>query len=698
MLYTDYKYLAILKLTEDRDYVTHDELIHLLIEHPSNTVYIERDEILCGLITSGDIARKRDEKTRRVPFNRKFTSVHSEEHWRVRQIFRDKKEINALPVVSEDGHLLGSYVRWNDLIGTDYAELLCKDPYVLQALKENAPNTVFVKPAVRGGAIRGKMFSWWRHKLEHKGIHIQSIQHGEIKDYLNIAQNFLFVDEDEKIGAKVLNWYLDPNKMEAEANIIFTTVTDYLYRIKQQTNISSILKALQDQDVFVLAFDFKENNNQFLAELYEKIKKRNEEYGISPCDPFPEALREFFVDELHYKTYSTQKFPLQVPFRTQLGIPYLSDTETEFLHIQNGERLTVNQPEKYDRCIYLYGPCDVVGSYVSDQYTIASLLQKEINQAGFFCKVVNRGLPGSNLNAERLQTASFKQGDIVVLDLFGSLVEDFSVLNLTDALEIYNAPADWFVNSPRHCNYKANQVYAYEIYKELIPVLQRPPSGRHPVEQNYDYIDRFYLSHYFSNLDYTSCGTVGAVVMNCNPFTLGHRFLIEEALKMIDFLIIFVVEEDESIFSFQERFAMVCQGTDDLEHIVVVPSGPYILSRNTFPEYFQKISDEDMRKNTENDITLFAEKIAPKVGITYRFMGEEPEDKVTNEYNKAMKQILPRYGVQTVEIPRKVNGLSVISASHVRRCLSMNRLDELDELVPASTKRILFSSLENLFH
>lgn len=364
----------------------------------------------------------------------------------------------------------------------------------------------------------------------------------------------------------------------------------------------------------------------------------------------------------------------------------MSDTETELIRIKNGERLTVNQPEQYSRCIYLYGPCVVTGYYVSDQYTISSWLQSELNQTGFSFKVVNRGFADNYLATERLQSESFKQGDIVVLDQYGAQVEDFPILNLTDALEKHDASADWFVDDVRHCNHKANQVYAHAIYEELLPVLQQPPEERTPVELNFDYIDRFYPSHY----DYTGYGSIGSIVMNCNPFTFGHRFLIEKALKTVDFLIIFVVEEDESLFSFQECFAMVCQGTSGLDHIMVVPSGPYILSKNTFSEYFQKISDENLKKNTEDDITLFAEKIAPKLGIAYRFVGEEREDKVTSEYNEAMKRILPHYGIQVVEIPRKANGSTVISASRVRQCLEMNQMEELDELVPASTKRILF--------
>lgn len=689
MIYTDRKYLSVLTLTEDRDYVTYDELIYVLEERPSNAVYIERDGILRGLITSGRIRRSRDEKTRRVPFSKKFTYVCSGEYMRVRQIFRDKENINALPVASEDGRLLGDYVRWNDLIGTDNAELLCKDPHVLQSLKENIQDTVFVEPTVRrGGALKDKMLSWWRQKLESEGLHVQVIQHWEMKDYLNAAKYFVFVDEDERRGIEVLYQCL-----RSEETREFLTITEYLYRMRQLAVArlnELILQELQNQGVSVLLFDFKENSNQFLAVLKDRIRKRNEEYGVD-SNRIPEELKESFFGELYCEAYRTQKFPLLMSFHNECGLQYLSDEEREFWHIQDGERLTVNQPEQYDRCVYIYGPCNIVGIYVSDQYTLPSLLQDEMNQAGFSCKVVNRGFPGGScLNANRLRLESFQRGDIVVLDSLRSQVKDFPVLNLTDALEKHDAPADWFVNVIRHCNHKANQVFAHAIYEELVPVLQQPPGERTPVELDRDYIDRFYVRHYFSGFDPAGHGTIGSIVMNCNPFTLGHRFLIEEALKTVDFLIVFVVEEDESVFSFQERFTMVSQGTSDLERVMVVPSGPYILSKNTFPEYFEKINDEDLKKNTEDDITLFAEKIAPKLGITYRFVGEEREDKVTNEYNEAMKRILPHYGIQVVEIPRKANSQSVISASRVRQCLSENRMEELDELVPASTKRILF--------
>lgn len=53
---------------------------------------------------------------------------------------------------------------------------------------------------------------------------------------------------------------------------------------------------------------------------------------------------------------------------------------------------------------------------------------------------------------------------------------------------------------------------------------------------------------------------VGSIVMNCNPFTLGHRYLIEYASKYVDYLYIFVVEEDKSFFPFSDRIDLIKKG------------------------------------------------------------------------------------------------------------------------------------------
>ena len=135
---------------------------------------------------------------------------------------------------------------------------------------------------------------------------------------------------------------------------------------------------------------------------------------------------------------------------------------------------------------------------------------------------------------------------------------------------------------------------------------------------------------------------------------------------------------------------MVCKGVKDLNNVKVVPSGPFILSQTTFPEYFIKVRDEELLENIENDIRIFGEKIAPYLDIKYRFVGEEPEDMVTNEYNLAMKRILPETGIELVEIPRKELNGKLISASLVRECLEYQDLEMVEKLIPESVREIVF--------
>ena len=180
-------------------------------------------------------------------------------------------------------------------------------------------------------------------------------------------------------------------------------------------------------------------------------------------------------------------------------------------------------------------------------------------------------------------------------------------------------------------------------------------------------------------------GTVGAAVMNCNPFTKGHRYLIETASKQVDSLYVFVVSEDLSRFRFEDRLRMVKLGTADLENVTVLPSGEYMISRGTFPTYFLKDSMNAESVYAELDLTLFAEKIAPALNISRRFVGTEPYCPVTNDYNEIMKRLLPSRSVAVTEIERTGG----ISASRVREALDRNDIKALDELVPESTLQYL---------
>jgi len=186
-------------------------------------------------------------------------------------------------------------------------------------------------------------------------------------------------------------------------------------------------------------------------------------------------------------------------------------------------------------------------------------------------------------------------------------------------------------------------------------------------------------------------GVRGAVVVNCNPFTNGHRFLIETAARQVNQLFVFVVKEDRSIFPFDVRFRLVQEGVRDLRNVTVLDTSRYLVSGATFPTYFLKKEDPVAQIQMELDVTLFASKIAPFFGITKRFAGSEPNCPLTNAYNKTMQRLLPVFGLEFCVIERKMAAAYVISASRVRELLAKDDLSQLADYVPPTTLTYLNS-------
>ena len=175
-----------------------------------------------------------------------------------------------------------------------------------------------------------------------------------------------------------------------------------------------------------------------------------------------------------------------------------------------------------------------------------------------------------------------------------------------------------------------------------------------------------------------------AIVMNCNPFTYGHRALIEEASRNSDEVIIVAVQEDRSAIPFSDRFSLMKQGVADLRNVSIVSGGDYIISNATFPTYFIKGTDE-LAAQTHLDAMVFAQRIAPELNITARYVGEEPTDKTTLAYNEAMKEVFPDNGIELYIVPRKKDGKEVISASKVRAAFIKGDWATVEAMVPPST-------------
>ncbi len=176
----------------------------------------------------------------------------------------------------------------------------------------------------------------------------------------------------------------------------------------------------------------------------------------------------------------------------------------------------------------------------------------------------------------------------------------------------------------------------------------------------------------------------GAIIINGNPFSLGHQYLIETASQQVERLFVFVVEEDASFFSFEERIELIKLGTQHLDNVVVLPSTQYIISQATFPNYFVRDKDHGFDMYATLDATLFGTWFS-KLNITVRFVGEEPLDPMTDAYNQTMLNILPHFNIKLEIIKRKKNKFGIISASRIRTLLKYQDWETLEAYVPKTT-------------
>lgn len=191
------------------------------------------------------------------------------------------------------------------------------------------------------------------------------------------------------------------------------------------------------------------------------------------------------------------------------------------------------------------------------------------------------------------------------------------------------------------------------------------------------------IADFLASLPVAEGNTVGAAVMHCDPFTKGHRYLIETAAKECDRVYIFVLSEDRGNFPAKDRLEMVKRGTADLANVTVLPTGPYLISAATFPTYFLKEKNKAALIQCELDIQIFTKYFVPKFGITKRYVGTEPLCPVTSQYNAALAAALPEKGIQLRQIPRlELDGMP-ISASAVRKAL--NDPAKLAQLLPQTT-------------
>lgn len=443
--------------------------------------------------------------------------------------------------------------------------------------------------------------------------------------------------------------------------------------------------------------------------------ERRENYNLYKIREKKENYVQF-LQKIYGKKYSPEYVDrvMDIPNKIELAAGKIrhEDFSSPYINVVNGKRRTSGASSKSRHSLYMLGGCVFFGYAVEDSETIASYLQRRINKTHQDWRVVNMGTWGGNIDQtyKTFYDLKFRKGDIVIVSYAGymPLGSDFEKFDISTALKdevMENKP---YFNSIVHCNHSGYEKVADKLWTMLKDEIAEKDNDDSEVfylmqsDDKESEEEKLYSSQASEYIAYVKqqtpegwdTGVRGAIVMNCNPFTLGHQFLIRQSAKKVDHLYIFVVEEDKSFFPFKDRIELVKAGTKDIKNVVVVPSGKLIISSVTFPGYFLKDSPDSVGVDTSLDVDIFARYIAGPLGITKRFVGEEPIDIVTRNYNESMKEILPRYGIEVDEIKRKEESGGVISASRVRRALKAGNFEMIRCLVPDTTYQYLCENKE----
>lgn len=474
-------------------------------------------------------------------------------------------------------------------------------------------------------------------------------------------------------------------------------------------------------------------NDLNLLENYTETEKRLKEIifnkngvgeRISWFKSIPEHFDALYADLPQYsKDYIEEIFTPIPNIDTRRGRANL-DHKSNYVNITNGCRHTSGQPEVYDNSIFMVGSSSTYGFGCEDKHTLPSLFQELINNSNFLhsrYSVFNLGARGNPkfVDFYKLLNLNVSPNDIVVLhgvDL--DIVEELSYLSsekfhfiLPDFSNRHSVGEIFFDSG--HVTYKGHAIIAKQIFDSLFSYcidtsqlkkqsniigLITEEKRNQALKALNTFTNKFRslhsnlekhpeLQHFVDELKILNNkqGMNGAIVVNCNPFTLGHRHLIEYAASKVDNLFVFVVEENLSYFDFNSRLLMVIEGTKNIANVKVLPIGKYIMSTVTYPNYFSKEEAQTVDLDASTDMDIFGEHIAPALNIKVRFIGEEPSCNVTRQHNIQMRTILPTYGIKVEEIKRITYNGQIISASLVRNYIKNSEKHKIQSIVPQST-------------
>lgn len=452
-----------------------------------------------------------------------------------------------------------------------------------------------------------------------------------------------------------------------------------------------------------------------LSVIRSHLRKRLEEKNV--------AVYCVNIGNKRYKGYyvpnSTNEtaFPM---FWSEMARKYSERKLADIIETDISETIKTHKEMKFVKCystdkektLYIVGPCIAMGwPYTSHADELAYMLS--IRLKDYKIVKVQGGYHNNSYSTEILEYDIY-EGDIVIfIDELDKNYINID-LDLSNAIEEKRTQPYYHI-SPIHTTVWGNRFVAEQIEQMLRDKIYTKKSeskillhkGKKQLFNNdmliklqrfVDICKQKFIEKYGSGKwESRNELDIGAISMSANPFTKGHRYLIDYASKNADVLYIFVVHNEMLDFSYEIRKQLIEAGTEDIDNIIIIDGGEVVATIENFTSYYVREKMQGKEISPIQDVELFAGYIAPQLGINKRFVGEEPIDYVTNNYNMQMEQMFPSYNIELVQIPRYKIDNEYVSASQVRKLYIEKRWDNIRKLVPDTTYNYLIDN-QNAIH
>lgn len=666
--------LAVYELQELTDIVEFERIRELFVNKTSDIVYLTIDKKVYGIVSLGDILHhmERDQ----VSIAKSFLYINDFQEDKAKEIFAQKSNIQKIPVI-KSGILQGDYSRWDDAEPA-WIQWVAAQKNVWdrlnQYLKEQDYKRVYViEPAVQKERTKEIII-----KLLSERKEICLVQKKQARKlFFQESEHALFVmaDEDERRGMMCL-YAAGFADMGIKADIVtFSKLYREIDKFDKQERLKhygiviegecakECFISLQERGVKVVALY---NDIYYISDYIKNIVRKHLEYikefqlKTGEFWPVNSSIgKEFFAELLNNEDYVkgiAQKEIIQGHIMQSKGI---SEYSSVYYNVENGRRKTCFQPENCQGKVYMFGNCIIMGAYLEDQYTIASQLQKKINLDGINYCVENCGMYSSVF--EILQQTVFREGDVVIIWTGENTYAGIESVELRNIFEKNNIPAEWCLGSFAHINHKITEKIADTLYSKIRTYMQREGKSVHEGEaevrfevQNYDdilgtYIKTMYLERYFTDEEQQKNIIRGCLLVEGNIIPDLYSEQLQKMCSDVDELIVFILQNLESLqYSFEDYVIKISELNQDNRKIKIIPGDDYVPYFNLIPTYY--FGKDISATQSTLDAQFFAQCIAKPLSIAYRFCVIGRDSLKMNQYNKVLREELPKYGVKFIEL------------------------------------------------